>query len=170
MRTSRTCLGEQIAWSDRMPVVGRCVASFAGQLRSTAAAPAVVGGHRQTFAAAPAETAGTVTAWLCSPARSGCDSRPQRHPAAALLPGPCTSSWGMQHSHYYRGRRRLRVQAVSGSAAGGAEGGQHLLSMLGQLMAGMQRQQQAAPTGSHLAVRGLSFQPAGAECFSSSRE
>ncbi len=168
MRTSRICLGERVAQANRMPVVGKCGGSIASQSRGTAAAPAAVTGGRQMVAAASADTIGTVTARHCSPAQSGCGSRPQRHLAAASFAGPCIFSRRTEHSGQRRSRRRLIVQAVSATAAGGADGGQHLLSMLGQLMAGMQRQQQAAPTGSHLAVRHLSFQPAGAPLLSSS--
>ena len=62
-----------------------------------------------------------------------------------------------------RGGQSLHAQPVSVTAAGDQDGGRHLLSMLGQMMAGMQAQQ-PAPTGSHLSVRSLSFQPAGALC------
>ena len=165
MRTSRICSGERVAQADRMPLAGRCGGSSADQGRGTAAAPAAFGSQRQTVAADSAERAGTMAARNCSPARSGCGSRPQRRLTFASIAEPCMFSRGTEHSGLRGNRCRLGVQAVSGTAAGGADGGQHLLSMLGQLMAGMQRHRQAAPTGSHLAVRGVSFQPAGADAM-----
>ena len=162
MRISRTCTAELVGPSDCARVVGRRGGLFVGHPRGAAAAPAAVGCSRQTVAAATAERPGIVTARRCISAHSGCDTPQQRRLSAASAGGPCFFPLGADNRGQRRSRRRPDVQAVTGTAAGGADGGQHLLSMLGQLMAGMQRQQQAAPTGSHLAVRGLSFQPAGA--------
>lgn len=61
-------------------------------------------------------------------------------------------------------RVRGEAAAAAGSASSGVdvEGGKAALSMLGQLLAGLQQPQQVvAPTGAHLAVHGLTFQPAG---------
>jgi hypothetical protein len=111
--------------------------------------------QRQCFFAGAVMT----TLWSC---------RGQRH-LRWDLPVPATpASLAAAGVVTYDGRRlgvrrrdqSLRAQSASAAAAGGSDGGRHLLSMLGQMMAGMQAQQ-PAPTGSHLSVRGLSFQPAG---------
>ena len=166
MRTLRTCSAEQVGRADRMSVMGSCGGSSARHWWGSSAAPAALSCRRQPAAAAARRMTGTSFPEQSGSARDDRARRQRRLFAAASGVRPCCASWRTGSSPR-RSRCQLSVHAVSGTAAGGTDGGQHLLSMLGQLMAGMQRQQQAAPTGSHLAVRGLSFQPAGADLFAS---
>lgn len=63
-----------------------------------------------------------------------------------------------------RRRRHVAGAAAGAGAADDAEGGRQALSMLAPLLAGMQQPQEAAvPTGAHLAIHGLTFQPPGAD-------
>lgn len=96
------------------------------------------------------------------------DGNPSAEPSSSRLNGSRPAmqrASGGGHGSLSGGvRQRVRGGAPVAAAADGAEGGKQALSMLAQLLAGMQQpQEEEVPTGAHLAIHGLSFQPPGAD-------